>query len=242
MSRSDPERAIDRRTQVLRRRVALPGGRAIVGGLLVAAAALGVFAVSAGAGGQPATSYVTVVGPVPPGQRLEPADLQLVPIDLPGSTAALSFDSLDEAVGAITLAPLEGGELLARSGVLAADADTGPLPPSAEFSFPVERERAVDGSLQPGERVDVLATYDTTDGGYTTVITRDARVTAIAAAGSDTLASPGTLVLTLAVSSPDEVLALAHASEVAAVTVVRATRAASDQQLPNTYRPESDEP
>ncbi len=207
----------------------------MVGALLVVAAVFGVFAVTARADDTPSTNYVVVARTIAIGSRLTPMDLRLEPIDLPSSTASTAFASLDEAIDAVTLAPLSSGDLLTRSAVLAGET-AGAAPPSAEFSFAIERDHAVDGALQPGERVDVLATYATAGSGHTEVVTRSARITSIGDGRSDTLAAPSTLVITLALTDPTDVLALAHAKETAAVTVVRTTRA-DDAPSPDRYEP-----
>jgi Flp pilus assembly protein CpaB len=204
------------------RRTPLPSGRAVLGGLLVAVAALGVFAAYAGAQQPPRTTVVVATTSLPAGHRLSPSDLRTVQVDLPAGTASSTYASVDDLVGAVTLAPLDAEELVQRSAVLAADADA---PPVHEFSFPLERERAVDGDLRPGERVDLLATYGTGSDAYTVVLARGAVVSAVDDASSGSLTSSGSLVLTLALGSADEVLDVAHASQVASLTVVRATLA-----------------
>lgn len=223
----------------LRRARQLPGGRAVVGALLVVAAAFGVFAVTAGADDTPSTTYIVITTSLPLGSTLTERDLRLEPIDLPPATAATSFTSAAEVIGAVTLAPLVEGQLLSASSVLLADR-AGPASeaPSTEFSFSVERDHAVNGELQPGELVDVLATYTNAGEGYTDVVARSARLTSIDDGSSDSIATPGTIIVTLALTDPGVVLALAHAKETAAVTLVRTTRA--DAPLPvDRYRPDS---
>lgn len=220
----------------LQRPRSLPGGRAAIGALLVIAAVFGVFAVTAGSSDRPSTSYVVATGTVDLGGRLTADDLRLEPVELPTDTAAGAFTSVESLVGAVALGPIDPGQLLFATDVLlpAMAEDTTA---STEFSFSVERDHAVDGDLQSGEIVDVLATYTAAGEGYTEVVTRRARVTSIDEERSDTIATTGTVVLTLALEQPDEVLALAHAKETAAVTIVRATRSDPDDEAPSRYEP-----
>jgi Flp pilus assembly protein CpaB len=193
-----------------------------VGGLLVTAAAVGVFGAYLTADDGPGQLAVTTRTALPIGHRLTPDDLVVEPVELPPGTADATFASIGPLVGAVTLAPLDDDELVQRSAVRTDGSD---LPAAHEFSFPVDRERAVAGALAPGETVDVLATYGTGADSYTTVLTRGSTVVAVQGSGRSTIGGDGSLVLTVALISADEVLDLAHAAQVAELTVVRATRA-----------------
>ena len=82
----------------------------------------------------------------------------------------------------------------------------------------------------------MLATYGVGEGAETLVAARGATVRSVDDGASATLSSTGVVVLTLAMESSTEVLALAHANEAAAVTVVRSTGVAGPA-LPDRYRP-----
>ena len=200
---------------------ARPNGRALVGGLLVTAAAVAVFAAYAGAETGPPLRAVAVRTDLPAGHRLTAADLVAEPVDLPAGTAQSGFVAVDDLVGAITLAPLQADELVQRSAVLT---DGRNRPAGHEFSFPVDRERALDGDLRPGETVDLLATYGSGADATTSVLARLATVVKVQANGKGTIGG-GNLVLTVGLESPDSVLDAAHAAQVAELTVIRATRA-----------------
>ena len=93
--------------------------------------------------------------------------------------------------------------------------------------MPIERDRALNGASTRGEWVDVLATYGTGEAAYTITVARRAQVVDVADTAGG-LGSDGRVVVTLALSSPDDVMAATHASAVAVVTVVRSTRAGDD--------------
>jgi flagella basal body P-ring formation protein FlgA len=97
------------------RRQSLPGGRAVVGGLLVAAAAVGTYAAHGAAVATPGTRYVVAAHDVAPGRALVAGDLTTVAIDLPGGTRAVSFTDARPLDGAVTLGALRAGQLIAQS-------------------------------------------------------------------------------------------------------------------------------
>ena len=204
----------------------------MVGGLLVAAAAVGTFAAAAQAGDGDGTAYLVAARDLPPGHTLRADDLATVELDLPVDQAQAAFSHADELVDAVTLGPVAGGELL-QAGALALDGGTAP--PSAELSFSVTLDRAVGGDLRPGERVDLLATYGVGDEAWTTTVLTDAVVLS-AVAPTGMFASGDSTVVTLALPRRADVLAAAHAVDVGAVTVVRTTRA-DDEAPVGEHRP-----
>jgi Flp pilus assembly protein CpaB len=138
-----------------------------------------------------------------------------------------SFSEPSALVGAVTLGPVGAGELVQEGSVrlgssgppdgASADADgAGP-----EFSFPVDRERALAGDVRPGEEVDLLATFGSGSDATTEVLARRARILHVQEARTGTLGSSGRLVLTVGLGSDAEVVSVAHASEVAVITLVR---------------------
>jgi Flp pilus assembly protein CpaB len=202
-------------------RRALPTGRALVGGLLVTLAAVVVFATYAGAQATPTSTVVVTTRALEPGARLSTADVELRTVDLGDELVGRSFGSVDDVVGAVALAPLDAGDLVQASAVRTADAGSDPDAP--QFSFALDRDRALNGELRPGEIVDLLATFGTGTSASTKVLASSARVLAVEQAGSGTLGSSGRVVLTVALDDDDTVLDVAHASQVAAITVVRAS-------------------
>ena len=151
------------------------------------------------------------------GRRLRPDDLTVARADLPSIAAAESFPGTDQLVGRVTVAPLAPGDLIERSAVVAPQAAPG----RHVLSFPVDRERALDGDLQPGESVDVLATYGTGEAARTVVVARGVQLVDVVDDSHQSLASTGKLVITVAVSTAGDALRAAHASQAAALTLVR---------------------
>lgn len=201
---------------------ARPSGRAVAGGLLVAVAAVLVFSAYAGAGERPQRSMVVTRREVAPGHTIGPEDVEVRTGDLPDELIGRSFDSIDEVLGAVTLGPLDQGDLVQSGTIRLGAGDDRP-----EFSFPVEREQALAGDVRAGEEVDLLATFGTGTDAETVVLARGAQVREVDEARGGTIGSSGRIVLTVGLASGTEVLDLAHAAQVATLTVVRAGGAGS---------------
>jgi Flp pilus assembly protein CpaB len=201
----------------------------VVGGFLVAAALVGLFAAYARVEAGPSQSYVVARHPLAAGTRLHASDLGLEPMNLPAGVRARAFGRIAELLGTTLLSPLEKGELIQASSVAA----TPPGGAARVVSFPVDRGRL--GRLKQGERVDVVATYGTGTDAYTAVVLREALVTEIDRAGSS-LGDSGSTVLTVAVDDPADELAMAHALQLAKLTVVVTSGPPGDGGPPVTYR------
>lgn len=229
----------------VRRVRGLPGGRAVVGAFLVAAAAVGVFAAYLDATAAPRTSFLVARTSVDPGTRIPDAQtlaelFELRPIALEGQIAerAVAGEAVEEVVGQLVVSPLAPGDLVLRSGLVPDDSVWG----AEQLSFAIDPAMAVDGRLRPGEHIDVLATYGTGASSWTAYVVRDVPLVRIAGGeGGGLGASP--LVITVALPSAVDVQALAHAVHTADVVVSRsaATRA-EDEATPDAYQPVFDPP
>lgn len=216
----------------VRRQTSLPGGRAVVGGFLVALSALGIFSAYSRAAAGPTTSFVVARRDVAVGSRLTADDLSLVVMELPDALAnGSAFRSEGSLVGATTIGPVRKGDLVQASDVV--EKKSGPE--ELEVSFALESSRAVAGSLRAGELVDVLATFGAGGDAYTVTVVRHARVLDARPAGGP-LAGGGTDVIRLALTSDADALAVTHAVNVGDVTLVRATGTDTGGAPGQTYR------
>ncbi len=215
-------------TRTVRRRRGLPGSRAVVGGLLVAASAVGLFAAASRSGEGPTRSYVVARQELAAGTRLEAAHLELVPMELAPVVRARAFDNSEPLLGTTLVAPLAAGELVQASAVVARRADSA----SRELSFTLERGRLSPGVKQ-GERADLLATYGSGNDAFTTVVVRQAVLVGIERPRAG---DAGPTTVTVALEEAADALALAHALQLGKITVVRATGAPPLPGVPPTYR------
>lgn len=201
----------------VRRRRALPAGRAVVGGFLVAASAAGVFGAWTAATRGPVARYVVVTSDVAPGERIDRSDLALVELDLPAAQRRLAFTDVRVLVGATALSALADGQLVQSSEV----AKPVGAPERAQISLRVDPGAAVGGELRPGDTVDVLATYTAGGEPETSTISRGALVVKVVS-DERGVGSGGAIVIVLAVR-PAEIEALASAASAGHVTIARTT-------------------
>jgi hypothetical protein len=132
--------------RLLARRRSLPSGRAVVGGFLVALAALGAFVAARGTGNGPSHHYVVAAHDIVAGTKLTARDLRTSAVDLPDDMAARAFTDTAAVVGRVATTSLASGELVQASSVVGGDA----ADPRFQLSVPVERSRALDGLLVAG--------------------------------------------------------------------------------------------
>lgn len=208
----------------------LPGGRAIVGGLLVAAAGLGTFAVASGAGRAPVGSVVVAARDVAPGAVLDADDLALAAGAVPEGVAGRAFTRVEDVVGAVAVGPLGEGELV-QAGALAEGVGGG-VP---TLSVALETAAADGGALERGDRVQVLATYGSDAAATTVALSAAADVVAVEA-GGDGLASGGQVLVRLAVDDAEERSAIVTASVAGRLALVRTT-GAPGARVAARYRP-----
>src|SRR5688500_14615248 len=109
-----PPAAADR---ILARRSALPGGRAVLGALLVVGAGVGPFAARATGDGGPTTAYPVLVRALDPGEQLAGDAVEWRVMELDPDVEARTFVEAAELVDMVALAPLAPGELVQRSQV-----------------------------------------------------------------------------------------------------------------------------
>lgn len=195
------------------RRAALPNGRAVVGGLLVAAASVGTYAAWAGAGEGPSARFVVAARDLAVGEVLETTDLALIALDVPIRLADRAFASVAPVVGQRTIAPLAAGELVQRSAVVV-PAGTGD---GRQVALAVDEADALGGTLQAGEAVDVVVTdADAGTGSITEVVAARAIVARLTVGDVG-----GQVVVLLDLATGTDVLALVDGARRGSVALVR---------------------
>ena len=227
---SEPGEATPRRVE---RRLGLPSGRAVVGGLLMALAAVGTFLAYADATADDTIDVLVATRDLAPGRTIRAGDVALVPVELPGEVRGL-FGAVDAAVGRQLASPVEAGEfLLASATVVPLDGAE-----SLEVAVSLPAGRAV-GRLRSGERVDVFSTWD---GDVTQLIAVDARVLEVSGSSDEGLGGSDTVTVRLAVADFSQIEALVHAQAAGDITMVRATIGTEVQDLGRQYRPRAPGP
>lgn len=197
------------------RRVGLPGARAMVGGLLIAVAGVSTFAAWQQASGTADESYAVAARTILPGQSLTAADVRFEPIDLPARLSAVAFTDASGIEGRVALGPIGDGELVQLGQV----SDRGQAGPTAELSFSIARDRAVDGRLRSGDLVDVFVTAD----GGTAAVAEGVQIVDAAAHDDGSFATTGDLTITVTITDPGLREPLIQALREGEVTLVRST-------------------
>lgn len=134
---------------IVGRRGGLATGRAVLGGLLVAAAAVVVFASALGAAGHRGRPYVVATRPLAAGSVIGPGDTTTRSMSLPSGTRQLAFADPSELIGRRLAVDVAPGALI-ESPVLA----PGPTAALRPVSIPVDPDSLA--ALAPGDPVDVL--------------------------------------------------------------------------------------
>ncbi len=199
------------------RRRALPTGRAVVGGFLIAVAALIVFGVAL-ANREGDTAQYAVAGRVlAPGTVISAGDLTTSGAKLPAAARSSAFRQGASLIGRTVAVEVTPGELIESSMLAPTGSPAGIRPVSV----------AVDpdslGSLTVGDVVDVLATTTVDDSTQVTVVMRGASLIDVSQS-SPSLESGGTAgaLVTLGVSSLSEAEAVVAASHGGTITLVLA--------------------
>ncbi len=193
----------------------------MVGGFLVAVAAVGIFTAYTGATGNRLTSYVVATNALTVGHRIAAGDIATQPMTLPGLLGSqMAFRSSNLLVGALVVEPVKAGELVQASDVASGGST------DRQLSFPIDTSHAVAGTLQPGDRVDVLATYGTGSSASTVSVAQGVTVVSKNdSSGSLADNSNQSEVITLAITPNVDSLALAQAVNTGQVILVRGTGA-----------------
>lgn len=215
--------------RTIHRRPGLPGGRALVGALLMSLAAVGVFLAYTGASEAPRDALVVAARTIQVGEEITIDDVRVVRAELPRSIEEATFATTDDVLGRVALGPIEKGEIV-QAGAVTADrlGDRG-----NEVALTLPREQLAVGRLKAGERVDVFVTYED----RTTSVARGAEVVQIATSSDGSLTSDREVSVVVSVASGEVVAAIVHALRTGDVTVVRSTFAAPDDGTPIVYEP-----
>ena len=215
------------------RRVGLPSGRAVVGGLLMALAAIGTFLAYADATADDTIDVLIASRDLRPGEVLRPGDVELVPVELPRQVRGL-FGAVEAAVGREVVAPVDAGEFLQASATSAGTEGDESL----EITLALPGNRAV-GRLAAGERVDVFSTWD---GSVTELVAVDARVLEVSGGGGQLLSGAEQVIVRLALRDFAQVEALVHAQAAGDITMIRSAIGTELQDVGREYRPLASDP
>jgi len=207
-------RGVENGGRTVSRRSNSLNGRALGGALLVAVAAVVVFWGWLGSSGSTGQPTVIVNRPLAAGTTLNPGDLTTARVGLPSATRAHTFANPSLLLGRVLADPLAPGELVQSSDLVA----QGHAPPLRPVAVTVDTSDA--GVLAVGDLVDVVVTDGTATASPTSVVLLGARVLALSEAAGTLAGANTSTVVTIGVSTLDEVTALIHAERTGTLNVV----------------------
>lgn len=194
----------------------------MIGGLLVAAAAVIVFTAALSAAGSHQTDYVVAARALPAGSVIGPGDTTTARFRLSGATAAASFRHEAPLIGRSLTVDVQPGQLI-ESPMLA----VGGAAQLRPVSVAVESDSL--GALAVGEAVDVLSTPSSSPSGSqpaggVTMVLRGATLESVGRSDSGLLSggAGGTVVVTLGVSDLQQAEQLVQAAHSGTVELLRA--------------------
>ncbi len=210
------------------RHVGLPSGRAVIGGLLMALAAVATFLAYANATADDSIDVLIAARPLRTGDTITAADVELVAVELPGDVRGLFGDSR-AAIGRQMVAALDEGEFLQASATVnPVDGDE-----TLEIAVSLPGNRAVSG-LAAGERVDIFSTWS---GDVTELIAVDARVLESSGDSTALLSGGEQVVVRLALADFAQVEAVVHAQAAGDITMIRSAIGTELEDVGREYRP-----
>jgi Flp pilus assembly protein CpaB len=193
----------------------LPSGRAAIGALLVVMSGLGLATAARQATAEPTTRFAVATRDVPAGDVLRPGDIALLTMKLAPNVAQRSFTDVSLLTDAVATNSLSAGELIQYSAVQKGG------PRLRAMSFPIEAARALNGRIEPDDRLDIVSTQDVDGIERTETVLSGIRLISVSGASLDP-GSSSELVLTVAFDNDDQQAVLARAINTGRVFVVRA--------------------
>lgn len=204
-------------------RIRMPDARAGIGIALVAVSVLGGLRI-AGAGAS-TRQVLAFRASFASGHRVERSDVSVIDVHASGRSGETFVDAAD--VRSIVGRPLVRA-VQVNAPVLSRDVGATP-PDLRQITVPVTPEHALGGELEPGDRVDVLATFDRSgSAARTLLVTSGAEVVAAVRDASVFGGKGGVSALTLAVPN-EEAMYVVFAVRTGDIDVVRSAATPADR-------------
>ena len=219
-----PEGAAVLRPSVRRRLVQpLP----LIGAFLVLAALAGYWSVYSATTNR--TPVLVAAHDLQAGTVVRPSDLRTAELAGEAGTMAalLPERELEAVLGRALATPVPQGAPLPRASVAASG--SGP----AAFTLVVPALHALGGSLRPGDRVTVLATFETGAGGQARAIARGLRVLSIGETPEGLDRASASIPVTVALSNPSLAAGLALANSEGKIDLLREGGKGSTAPIPS---------
>ena len=200
----------------------LPTGRAVVGGLLVALAALGVLWALTRGDGEPTVEYLVLAHDVQAGDIVGMEDFEITEMVLPDQVDAFTLfrnSTRDADPRWIAQTPIRQGTLALVDDYRQIDGGELPGPDGWTVTVHIAEAGAMNGQATANLTVDVIGTFEETARTRTEVVARSARIVQVAPTAQD----QETLAVHLQVDSYQTVLDLINAGAAGTLTLVDTT-------------------
>ena len=194
----------------------------------MAIAAVGTFLAYADATADDSIDVLIAARPLRAGDTITAADVEMVPVELPGEVRGL-FGDPAAAIGRTMVAGVDEGEFLHASATIEPVEGEEAL----EIAVSLPGNRAVSG-LRAGERVDIFSTWS---GDVTELIAVDARVLEFSGDSGVLLSGSDQVVVRLALADFSQVEAIVHAQAAGDITMIRSVIGTEVQDVGREYRP-----
>jgi Flp pilus assembly protein CpaB len=205
------------RLRVAASKAAIPSTRALVGAGLIVLAALGIFVSFEHANAPTKQLFVVARGPLVAGHEITADDIALVSMQLPDVVSKRSFKTSSLVIGNTINITLARGELIQTSMVSA-----GNNLASRQVVIALDAQHALGGTLVANQKVDVVATNGSGSGAMTNILLKGTRVLAVTTQKQN-IASGTTYLVTLALDSDSDEVAITNAADVGKITLIRTT-------------------
>lgn len=210
------------RRRIVPSRKRTPNGRSILGGLLVAVAALG-FAIAADrASAPPSSTYVVATQPIAAGDTVTPQMLGLAPLDLVDLVAETAITNPDDVIGRVATRSMSKGHLVTQSDTSRADEEISTRTVSLELPTP----DAAGGTTSSGDRVDIAVSNGTI--GSTEIIASNVLVVGTGDDENASLGSDANVTVRLRVADAESARHLIDAHRSGQVTLIATDQPSAD--------------
>jgi Flp pilus assembly protein CpaB len=213
--------------RVIKRRVSLPTGRAVVGALLVTLAVVGLFTTYRRAQADNTTAYVVVAQPIQAGAVINADDVTTRLLELAPDIGRRTHTNPSSVIGSTAIQSLTPGQLVQEATILQPGSAASPQSRTVEVSFAIDRSRALNGQLLPGEVVDIVATIDRDGEACSGVVAPLARVVSVRGGSDEVISTSNSITVTVALEADQSVLGVIYSADEAEVTLIRSTRSQS---------------
>lgn len=200
----------------------LPTGRAVVGGLLVALAALGVLWALTRGDDEPTVEYLVLAHDVQAGDVVGMGDFDVTEMVLPDEVDAVTLfrnSTRESDPRWIAQTPIRAGTLALVDDYRQIEGGDIPAPDGWTVTVHVDEARAMNGQASANLTVDVIGTFEEATGTRTDVVARSARIIQVA----PTAQEAPTQAVHLQVGDYQTVLDLINAGSAGTLTLVDTT-------------------